>query len=48
MPVNMASSKGPEIPAIYLRKDYQYKLFSNASEGSLLLKPFDSHDFPQQ
>jgi hypothetical protein len=39
MPVNTASFKGPDILVIFLRKDYQYKLSSHASENSLPLRP---------
>jgi hypothetical protein len=33
---------------IFLRKNYQYKLSSYASEDGLLLKPWYSRDFPQK
>jgi hypothetical protein len=39
MPVNTASLLSPEVLVIFLRKNYQYKLSSYASEDGLLLKP---------
>jgi hypothetical protein len=48
MSAKVASLYGREILMIFLRKDYQYKLSSNACEGSLPLRHWDSHDFPQE
>jgi hypothetical protein len=39
MPVNMAFLLSPEVLVIFLRKNYQYKLSSYASEHGLPLKP---------